>query len=104
MWNARATSSTKTKSRVCSPSPKIRSGLLPCRALTNARFDRDRTISPNPVFLYSSDRFKNPYPFRADVAVFESTYGKRLHPDRSAEESRLVETVASTVGSGSAST
>ena len=28
--------------------------------------------------------------FRADVAVFESTYGNRLHANRSAEEARLV--------------
>lgn len=38
--------------------------------------------------------------FRADVAVFESTYGSRLHPRRSAEEQRLVETVAATIAEG----
>lgn len=26
-------------------------------------------LEQNPVFLYSSDRFKKPYPFRADIAV-----------------------------------
>ena len=26
-------------------------------------------LKKNPVFLYSSDRFKKPYPFRADIAV-----------------------------------
>lgn len=26
-------------------------------------------LQKNPVFLYSSDRFKKPYPFRADIAV-----------------------------------
>jgi LmbE family N-acetylglucosaminyl deacetylase len=26
-------------------------------------------LAKNPVFLYSSDRFQNPYPFRADIAV-----------------------------------
>jgi LmbE family N-acetylglucosaminyl deacetylase len=26
-------------------------------------------LSQNPVFLYSSDRFEKPYPFRADIAV-----------------------------------
>ncbi|MDA8743571.1 PIG-L family deacetylase [Rubripirellula amarantea] len=26
-------------------------------------------LKKNPVFLYSSDRFKNPYPFKADIAV-----------------------------------
>lgn len=38
--------------------------------------------------------------FRARVAVFESTYGKRLHPDRASEETRLAETVAETVAGG----
>lgn len=38
--------------------------------------------------------------FRADVAVFESTYGNRLHPKRSIEEERLVETVAGTIAQG----
>jgi Cft2 family RNA processing exonuclease len=37
---------------------------------------------------------------RASVAIFESTYGKRLHPSRAAEEARLVETVAGTVAGG----
>jgi hypothetical protein len=26
-------------------------------------------LTKNPVFLYSSDRFEKPYPFRADIAV-----------------------------------
>jgi hypothetical protein len=26
-------------------------------------------LKKNPLFLYSSDRFKKPYPFRADIAV-----------------------------------
>ena len=26
-------------------------------------------LKKNPVFLYSSDRFKKPYPFKADIAV-----------------------------------
>jgi Cft2 family RNA processing exonuclease len=38
--------------------------------------------------------------FRADVAVFESTYGKRLHAARAAEEDRLAETVAAAVAAG----
>jgi Cft2 family RNA processing exonuclease len=38
--------------------------------------------------------------FRADVVVFESTYGKSLHPVRSREEAKLVETVASVVEAG----
>jgi Cft2 family RNA processing exonuclease len=38
--------------------------------------------------------------FRADVAVFESTYGGRLLPPRAVEERRLVETVAATVAAG----
>jgi LmbE family N-acetylglucosaminyl deacetylase len=28
-----------------------------------------KPLQKNPVFLYSSDRFKKPYPFRADIAV-----------------------------------
>ena len=27
------------------------------------------TLKKNPVFLYSSDRFQKPYPFKADIAV-----------------------------------
>lgn len=38
--------------------------------------------------------------FRADVVVFESTYGKSLHPVRSREEAKLVETVAAVVEAG----
>ncbi|MCZ6793806.1 MAG: MBL fold metallo-hydrolase [Planctomycetota bacterium] len=38
--------------------------------------------------------------FRADVAVFESTYGNRLHPPRSTEEARLVATVGEVIASG----
>jgi Cft2 family RNA processing exonuclease len=38
--------------------------------------------------------------FRADVAVFESTYGKRLHAARAAEEDRLAGTVAAAIAAG----
>ena len=38
--------------------------------------------------------------FRADVAVFESTYGNRLHPPRSEEERRLVERVGAAIAAG----
>ena len=38
--------------------------------------------------------------FRAEVAVFESTYGKRLHASRSEEERRLVTTVEETIAAG----
>jgi Cft2 family RNA processing exonuclease len=38
--------------------------------------------------------------FRADVAVFESTYGNRLHAPRAQEESRLVAAVAERIALG----
>ena len=37
---------------------------------------------------------------RADLAVFESTYGNRLHPPRAEEERRLVETIAAAIEGG----
>jgi hypothetical protein len=36
-------------------------------------------LKKNPVFLYSSDRFQKPYPFRADVAVaLDEVYDQKL--------------------------
>jgi LmbE family N-acetylglucosaminyl deacetylase len=36
-------------------------------------------LKKNPVFLYSSDRFQKPYPFRPDIAVsIDSTFDKKL--------------------------
>lgn len=36
-------------------------------------------LKTNPVFLYSSDRFEKPYPFRADIAVgIDSVFDKKL--------------------------
>lgn len=36
-------------------------------------------LQKNPVFLYSSDRFAKPYPFRADVAVsLDSIFDKKI--------------------------
>ncbi|MBI4582668.1 MAG: MBL fold metallo-hydrolase [Planctomycetes bacterium] len=42
----------------------------------------------------------SPPRFQADAAVFESTYGNRLHPGRSGEEDRLVQTVAAAIAEG----
>lgn len=38
--------------------------------------------------------------FRPDVLVTESTYGNRLHANRAAEERRLIDTIARTIGRG----
>jgi LmbE family N-acetylglucosaminyl deacetylase len=36
-------------------------------------------LKKNPVFLYSSDRFKKPYPFEADIAVdVDSVFNKKV--------------------------
>ena len=36
-------------------------------------------LKKNPVFLYSSDRFKKPYPFKADIAVdVSSVFDKKV--------------------------
>jgi LmbE family N-acetylglucosaminyl deacetylase len=36
-------------------------------------------LSENPVFLYSSDRFEKPYPFRADIAVaIDAIFDRKL--------------------------
>jgi LmbE family N-acetylglucosaminyl deacetylase len=36
-------------------------------------------LTKNPVFLYSSDRFEKPYPFRADIAVsIDSVFDRKL--------------------------
>lgn len=36
-------------------------------------------LKKNPLFLYSSDRFKKPYPFRADIAVsLDSVFDTKL--------------------------
>lgn len=36
-------------------------------------------LKKNPVFLYSSDRFQKPYPFRADIAVaLDDVFDKKL--------------------------
>lgn len=36
-------------------------------------------LKKNPMFLYSSDRFKKPYPFRADIAVsLDSVFETKL--------------------------
>jgi len=36
-------------------------------------------LATNPVFLYSSDRFKKPYPFEADIAVsIDSVFEKKI--------------------------
>jgi LmbE family N-acetylglucosaminyl deacetylase len=36
-------------------------------------------LKHNPVFLYSSDRFQKPYPFRPDIAVaIDETFDKKL--------------------------
>jgi LmbE family N-acetylglucosaminyl deacetylase len=36
-------------------------------------------LTNNPVFLYSSDRFKKPYPFEADIAVsIDSVFEKKI--------------------------
>lgn len=36
-------------------------------------------LKKNPVFLYSSDRFKKPYPFEADIAVsIDSVFDKKV--------------------------
>ncbi len=36
-------------------------------------------LKKNPVFLYSSDRFKRPYPFRADIAVsIDDVFDKKV--------------------------
>jgi LmbE family N-acetylglucosaminyl deacetylase len=36
-------------------------------------------LAKNPVFLYSSDRFEKPYPFRADIAVaIDDVFDKKL--------------------------
>jgi len=36
-------------------------------------------LTTNPVFLYSSDRFKKPYPFEADIAVsIDSVFEKKI--------------------------
>lgn len=36
-------------------------------------------LKQNPVFLYSSDRFEKPYPFRADIAVsVDDVFDKKL--------------------------
>lgn len=36
-------------------------------------------LKKNPVFLYSSDRFQKPYPFRADIAVaIDSVFEKKV--------------------------
>jgi LmbE family N-acetylglucosaminyl deacetylase len=36
-------------------------------------------LSENPVFLYSSDRFEKPYPFRADIAVdIDDVFDRKL--------------------------
>jgi len=36
-------------------------------------------LTKNPVFLYSSDRFKKPYPFEADIAVsIDSVFDKKI--------------------------
>jgi LmbE family N-acetylglucosaminyl deacetylase len=38
-----------------------------------------QALTENPVFLYSSDRFEKPYPFRADVAVaIDSVFDRKL--------------------------
>lgn len=37
-------------------------------------------LEKNPVFLYSSDRFKKPYPFNADIAVsVDDVFDKKIH-------------------------
>lgn len=36
-------------------------------------------LTENPVFLYSSDRFKKPYPFEADIAVaIDSVFDRKI--------------------------
>jgi hypothetical protein len=36
-------------------------------------------LTENPVFLYSSDRFQKPYPFRADIAVaLDEVFNQKL--------------------------
>ena len=39
-------------------------------------------LAKNPVFLYSSDRFEKPYPFRADIAVaIDEVFDQKLDGD-----------------------
>jgi len=77
-------------------------GHVPGAAMVSIESDEGSVLVSGDVAVSPQrtvDGLKPP-PLRPDVLILESTYGGRLHANRSAEERRLVDTIAAVIAGG----